>query len=176
MDAYYKPISGSLVFRKACESDIPAAADILKKAARRMMAEGKRQWNENYPNETHVKSDLADGIGYVLVSDTKVIGYAAVVFTGEPAYEALDGKWLADLPYVVVHRIAVSQDVKGKGYGLLLLQTIADYARSLGTGSFRIDTNFDNSAMLGLLDRLGFTYCGDVEYRQGSRMAFEKLL
>jgi len=79
-------------------------------------------------------------------------------------------------PTSSVHRIAVSRDVKGKGYGLLLLQTIADYARSLGIGSFRIDTNFDNSAMLGLLDRLGFTYCGDVEYQQGSRMAFEKLL
>lgn len=168
--------SQSLIFRKADIPDIPAIASILKMAVKRMLAEGRHQWDENYPNKTHISADIDNGNGYVLELFGKVIGYAAVVFTGEPAYENLKGKWLSEGRYVVVHRLAVSDDAKGKGIGFMLMNIIEEYARSLGISSFKIDTNYDNSAMLKLLDRLGFTYCGEIEYEQGSRKAFEKLI
>ena len=78
-----------------------------------------------------------------------VIAYGAVVFDGEPAYDAIEGAWLTDGEYVVLHRMA---------------------------GSMRVDTNFDNRYMLRMLGRLGFVYCGKVRYRSGERLAFEKTL
>ena len=30
--------------------------------------------------------------------------------------------------------------------------------------------------MLRVLDKMGFSYCGNITYPQGSRMAYEKLL
>lgn len=171
-----KSISDSLIFRNAVTPDVPEISAILKKAVERMLAEGKQQWDENYPNEKHVCADIEKGVGYVLENEGTVIGYAAVVFTGEPAYEHLDGKWLSDDRYVVVHRLAVSQEVKRKGMGRVFINAVEDYARSLGFRSFKIDTNFDNIAMLGLLEKLGFTYCGNIQYESGSRRAFEKLL
>lgn len=164
------------MFRKAEVKDIPEISGILKMAVKRMLAEGKRQWDENYPNETHVRADIEKGVGYVLENKGKVVGYAAVVFTGEPTYANIDGQWLSDGRYVVVHRLAVSQSVKGKGLGRTFMNAVEDYARSLGIHSFKIDTNFDNAVMLGMLDRLGFTYCGDIKYEKGSRKAFEKLI
>ena len=176
MDDYSRRLSESLMFRKAEASDIAEISGILKKAVERMLAEGKRQWDENYPNETHVLTDIENGVGYVLEDAGKVVGYAAVVFTGEPAYENIDGKWLSDGRYVVVHRLAVSQSAKGKGLGRTVINAVEDFARSLGIHSFKIDTNFDNAVMLGMLDRLGFTYCGEIKYEKGSRKAFEKLI
>lgn len=164
------------MFRKAEVKDIPEISGILKMAVKRMLAEGKRQWDENYPNETHVRADIEKGVGYVLEDEGKVVGYAAVVFTGEPAYANIDGQWLSNGRYVVVHRLAVSQSVKGKGLGRTFMNAVEDYARSLGIHSFKIDTNFDNAVMVGMLDRLGFTYCGDIKYEKGSRKAFEKLI
>ena len=169
-------ISGVTVFRKAAESDVPVITAILKMAVRQMLAEGKQQWNENYPNEIHVRADIDKGVGYVLERDKEIVAYAAVVFDGEPAYDSLDGKWLSDEKYVVVHRMTVSQTMKGKGFGRVFMETIEEYARSLGVKSFRIDTNFDNYAMLALLNKLGFTYCGEIQYESGSRKAFEKLI
>lgn len=176
MDYCSRLISESLRFRKAGGADVPAATAILKAAAKRMLAEGKQQWDETYPTEIHVRADIEKGIAYVLELDGSVVGYAAVVFTGEPAYDDLDGQWLSDEKYVVVHRVAVAQNEQRKGMGRVLMGAVEDYARSLGIRSFRIDTNFDNFAMLGLLEKLGFTYCGEVRSERGSRKAFEKMI
>lgn len=176
MDNYSAHISGSMIFRSACVGDIPAISLILRMAVERMLAEGKCQWSESYPNETNVRADMASGTAFVLENDGEVIGYAAVVLTGEPAYASIDGGWISEGGYVVAHRLAVSQSVRGRGVGKIFMAAIAEYAGSLGFKSFRIDTNFDNFAMLGLLDKLGFTYCGEIKYESGTRMAFEKLL
>jgi len=167
-------ITDQLLFRRAAVSDIPDITLILRTAAARMLAEGKQQWDETYPGETDVRSDVEKGFGHVLESGGEIAGYAAVVFTGEPAYAAIDGNWLTDGRYVVAHRVAVSQRVRGRGMGIILMKAIEEYSRRLGVTSFRIDTNFDNEAMLGLLDRLGFTYCGEIAYEKGVRKAFEK--
>lgn len=174
MSIYTRYISNSLVFRNAINTDIPAITAILKMAVEQMLAEGRCQWNENYPNDVHVRSDIDRGIGYVLEQEGTVIGYVAVVFTGEPAYDSIDGKWLSEDKYVVAHRMAISQTEKGKGMGVIMMNAVEEYARSLGIKSFKIDTNYDNLAMLGLLDKLGFKYCGEIEYESGSRKAFEK--
>lgn len=176
MDDRSRQISESLRFRRADVADVQAVAAILKAAARRMLAEGKQQWDESYPTETHVRADVENRVGYVLEQDGAVVGYAAVVFTGEPAYDDLYGQWLSDERYVVVHRVAVAQDGQRTGLGRALMTAVEDYARSLGIRSFRIDTNYNNYAMLGLLEKLGFAYCGEVRYDRGSRKAFEKLL
>jgi acetyltransferase (GNAT) family len=174
MNEFSKQISEKLSFRRAEYCDVPAIGAILKAAVKRMLAEGKRQWDDSYPNETHVSADIDRGVGYVIECDGAPIAYGAVVFDGEPAYDALRGRWLSDGPYVVIHRLAVSQEMQGKGLGRLFMNCVADFARSKGVHSFKVDTNFDNFAMLHLLDRLGFTYCGEVQYSRGSRKAFEK--
>ncbi|WP_409450858.1 hypothetical protein [Epilithonimonas sp.] len=40
----------------------------------------------------------------------------------------------------------------------------------------KVDTNFDNAAMLQILKKLGYTYCGEVYLAGSERKAFEKLL
>ena len=56
------------------------------------------------------------------------------------------------------------------------LRRVEAMAHGRGTGSMRVDTNFDNRYMLRMLGRLGFVYCGKVRYRSGERLAFEKPL
>ncbi len=41
--------------------------------------------------------------------------------------------------------------------------------------SIKVDTNFDNLPMLKIVEKLGYTYCGEV-YFEGPRKAFEKVL
>lgn len=176
MSEYSKQVSETLLFRKAGLADLPGISAILKQAVTRMLTEGKCQWNENYPTATHVRADIENGVGYVLESNGKVVGYGAVVFTGEPAYDHLKGSWLTDGKYVVVHRLAVNREAKEKGLGRTFMQAVEDYAKTKKVPSFRVDTNFDNDAMLALLHRLGFTHCGEIRYESGPRLAFEKKL
>ena len=105
-----------------------------------------------------------------------VVAYGAVVFDGEPAYDAIEGAWLTDGEYVVLHRMAVADGEKGHGVATEFMRRVEAMACGRGTGSMRVDTNFDNRYMLRMLGRLGFVYCGKVRYRSGERLAFEKTL
>ena len=168
-------------FRQAVPREAPHIMQIIRQAQARMRATGSSQWQDGYPAPGHISADIGRGCGYVLcrpgVRECRaIIAYGAVAFDGEPAYEALEGEWLTDGPYVVVHRMAVADGECGKGVAAEFLRHAEEMARERGIGAFRIDTNHDNRPMLRLLERIGFTFCGKVVYRSGERLAFEKRL
>lgn len=166
-----------MIFRTATDADIPSVVRIICLAVDRMLAEGRRQWDRNYPSEVHIRADIERGAGYVIESEGEVVAYGAVFTDGEPAYGNINGKWLTKGDnYVVVHRLAVLNADGRRGLGILFLKKTEELARDMGIMSFRVDTNIDNSVMLRILDKLEFTYCGEIEYQHGKRMAFEKLL
>lgn len=165
-----------MIFRKATLKDLPFAMRIISDAVGRMSAEGKCQWSENYPREQHIITDILDEVGYVLEDNGIVVAYGAVVFSGEPAYEHLEGEWLTDGDYVVLHRLAVDSRYQSMGIGRRYMSAVEHLAAVKGVGSFRIDTNFDNERMLALVDRCGFEFTGTIRYADGERRAFEKLI
>lgn len=164
------------LFRKATILDTDDIMRIIDFARQQMLSEGKHQWDENYPARIHIENDIRDGIGYVIVADGKTAAYGAIVFTGEPAYTTIKGNWLSDQPYVVLHRIAVAKEARGKGLGARFMQEVEQQALKKGIHSFKVDTNYDNERMQHTFKKQGFTYCGEVSYPKGSRLAYEKLL
>lgn len=109
-------------------------------------------------------------------TDPSVLAYAAVVFDGEPAYDVIEGAWIGEPPYVVVHRLVVADEVKGQGVATAFMRSVEEMARARGFSSFRIDTACDNRYMQRMLRTLGFTCCGRIQYRSGERLAYEKKL
>ncbi len=164
------------LFRKATKADSARAWEIILQAKALMASEGRRQWTETYPLPSNIDDDIADGDAYVLCADDVPMVYGAVVFSGEPVYEQIADKWLSHGDYVVVHRLAVAAEARGKSLAQKYFNEVSSLAVSKGIHSFKVDTNFDNKAMLHILERQGFTFCGEIFYPQGSRLAFEKLL
>ena len=102
--------------------------------------------------------------------------YNAIIFDKEPAYEDIEGEWLTNGNYGVVHRVAVSKLAKGKGIATKLFKNIEGLCLEKNIHSIKVDTNFDNVPMLKILERLEYTYCGEVYFRGAARKAFEKKL
>ncbi|AOC95779.1 MULTISPECIES: GNAT family N-acetyltransferase [Flavobacterium] len=165
-----------LSLRKANLSEIPQIWEILQDAIEQRRLDGSTQWQDGYPNELSIKSDIENGYGYVFTEDESILAYAAIIFDKEPAYENIEGKWLTDGDYTVVHRVAVSKLAKGKGIATKLFQSIEGLSVENNIYSIKVDTNFDNTPMLKILDRLKYTYCGEVYFRGSARKAFEKRL
>lgn len=136
----------------------------------------KATMGRDLPLPENITSDIRNGYACVLCNEGVIIAYGAVSFDGEPAYEAIEGKWLSEQPYVVVHRLAVADEMKQKGIATLFMQKVEEFSRGKGIHSFKVDTNFDNFYMHKMLERLGFVYCGEIIYGRGVRMAYEKLL
>lgn len=169
-------MNSELIFRKANSTDLGEIWQIIQYAINSRKADGSTQWQNGYPNQQSISSDIEKGYAYVLTEKQSIMAYAAVIFEIEPEYEQIEGKWLTDQPYVVIHRIAVSIDAKGKGFATKILEHIEQLAISEEYYSVRVDTNFDNPAMLRIIEKLGYVYCGEVYFVGNARRAFEKIL
>lgn len=163
-------------FRKAQQEDAAQIWDILQQAIVRRSEDGSRQWQDGYPNPEVVSNDIEKGAGYVLTDNQKVIGYSAVLINDEPAYANIEGEWITNSDFVVVHRVAVSQEYLGKGLAVQILKYIENFALENNIHSIKADTNFDNPAMMKIFEKLGYAYCGEVFFRGSARRAYEKVL
>lgn len=108
---------------------------------------------------------------YTLCNKESIVACGTVVFVKD-----IKGKWLSESPYVVLHRLAVAEDMKCKGIATIFMQEVEKLSKGKGVYSFKVDTNFDNFSMQKVLEKLGFTYCGEIFFQGGSRIAYEKLL
>ena len=194
-----------LLFRRAAAADIPRIMRIIARAQAQMRAAGSLQWQDGYPAESDIARDIGRGDGYVLslpaadpaagsagsalpdrdslpdmlpggFAAGEAVAYGAAVFDGEPAYAGIEGRWLTDGAYVVLHRLAVAGGMQGRGLATAFLRRVGELARRRGGCAFRVDTNFDNRRMLRLLEKEDFRFCGTVRYAGGERLAFEKRL
>ena len=165
-----------LIIRKAQAAEVPVIWAILQDAIAQRKQDGSRQWQDGYPNEATVKDDIKNDVGYVLVENELILAYAAIIFDIEPAYEVIDGKWLSNGAYAVVHRVATSKQSKGKGMATTFFKLMEDLCMNKNVFSIKVDTNFDNTPMLKIMDKLGYTYCGEVYFRGSARRAYEKVL
>lgn len=165
-----------MILRQAQRTELPAIWAILQFAIEQRRLDGSQQWQDGYPNPATLEDDLQQGFAYVLEADGELLLYAAVIFEPEPAYAAIEGRWLTDGPYLVLHRVAASPRAKGKGIATAFFRLAEDLCRSKGVHSIKVDTNFDNAPMLRIMDKLGYTYCGEVYFRGNARKAFEKVI
>lgn len=163
--------------RQAIQEDINAIWLLFEQGIAKRKQEGSMQWQDGYPNISSIVNDIEKGYGHVCL-DAKgaYIGYVAVIFDIEPAYEELEGQWLTIGKYACIHRLVVSQDRKIKGLGTWIMQEIENIVLERAVFSIKIDTMHDNEGMLRVLKKLDYSYCGIVYLRGGARQAFEKVL
>lgn len=163
-------------FRKVHPKEIDEIWEILQFAIQSRKNDGSQQWQDGYPNRDSIVQDLDNDCAYVLADDKGVLAYGAVIFDIEPAYNNIEGKWLSDGDYVVVHRVAAAERSKGMGIATRFFNEVEKLAQFKNIHSIKVDTNFDNLAMLRIMEKLGYQYCGEVYFRGSARKAFEKLI
>lgn len=169
-------LNTTIQFRKATHSDIERIWEIILQAKAQMSRLNMCQWDENYPAIESIRQDIESENGYVFSLDSRVVAYGVISFDGEPSYKGLEGKWSNELPYMVVHRLAVADEAKQQGMARRFMKQAEEVSRQKGVYNFRVDTNFDNQYMLQLVDTLDFKYRGEVYYRGAPRKAFEKAI
>ena len=166
-----------MIKRIANENDIAQIMEIVENAKSYMKENKINQWSENYPNEDVFLTDLKENRLYVADIDGKVVGMAVLVFDGDEDYKNIDGKWLVNGKYGVIHRIAVNPDYKSQNVAKNLLDFFENKLKELNYDSIRVDTHKYNKSMLRFIEKNGFQKCGIVYIRKtDERIAFEKPL
>jgi len=160
-----------MIIRRTVMGELDEVCGIYAAAREFMRHNGNtKQWINGHPSREAVTRDIEAGRSYVCINDDEIAAVFYYCIEPEPTYAKIDGHWLCDEPYGVIHRIARSRSDAGNGAGEHCLNWCYEQCRNL-----RIDTHSDNAPMKKLLGRLGFAYCGIIWIENGDeRMAYQK--
>ena len=156
------------MIRKATINDLEALDQIYDAARQFMIAHNNpNQWNDGHPNHEDLEMDIQKNQLYV-IEIHQTIQASFVLFEHEdPTYEYIEGSWLNNHEYVVIHKVATRNEIKGMGTQIL------EYAKAKQK-DVRIDTHQDNIPMQNLLKKNGFQQTGTIYLQNGSpRIAFQ---
>lgn len=155
--------------RHACHDDLDTIMSVYQHAKKVMEQSGNPgQWVNGYPSRELIEGDLRKERLFVLENDGQVEAVFVYFIGDEPNYHKIEGRWLNDAPYGVVHRVATAGNVRGAG------QFCLDWSYEQ-CHNLRIDTHDDNRIMQHILEKTGYVKCGRIYVEDGSpRIAYHK--
>ena len=129
-----------------------------------------KQWVNGYPSRELLTQDIKDKHLYVVTTEKEIVAVFSYVIGIDSTYIEIDGKWLNDEEYGVVHRIASNGKEKG------IAHLVFDWALNK-CPNLRIDTHEVNIPMRTLLIKEGFKECGIITIADGTlRIAYHKVI
>ena len=156
--------------RKSTIEDINHIQKIYDYAREYMISQGNtNQWTNGYPDYDTIKTDIEKSQSYVCIDeDNTVVGVFVFYIGNEEDYNNIEGTWLNNDEYGVVHRIATNK----KGVGSFCLRYCFEQINNI-----KIDTHQDNISMQKLLEKEGYTKCGIITLKRNGakRIAFQKV-
>ena len=157
--------------RNSTLEDIEEISKIYAHAREQMIINhNPHQWRDSEPKLETVIQDIKNGNHYIIENNSEICGVFSMIPGKDPTYEHIVGNWINDLPYVTIHRIASNNRYKG------IFDTAINYSFTKSK-TVRIDTHMDNSIMLHLINKYGFTYCGIIYLPNSEpRLAFMKTI
>ena len=165
------------MIRRTELADIASVMEVIADAQRRLRDSGVDQWQDGYPTAEIIAADVAQVESYVYTIDNKIVATAVISFAGEITYTEIDGKWMDDSPYVVIHRLAVRAGYERQCLAVKMFDFAHTLAAERGITSARVDTHRDNSSMQSLLAGQGYKLCGEITLQSGAkRIAYQKQL
>ena len=154
---------------KTSLDDLDVVLKIYENARAFMRSHGNpTQWKDNRPSTSSVIEDINKGHHYKIVEDGKIVGVFSFYIGIDPCYNHIEGKWLNDDTYGVIHKIASTYEKKG------ILESCLKFVESK-TKNIRIDTHKDNLVMQNALAKFGFIVCGTIFVDDGTpRIAYQR--
>ena len=176
----YNLINMKDYYRKATLQDIDEVMRAVEDSREFLKAQGNNQWTNGYPNRDDFINDINNGRLFVVFDQddpTILVGVCALTYHEDDYQNLYEGKWLTDLPYMVMHRVALKKEYRGHGYGKRLFDVFVEQAKIEGYRSLRIDTHEHNDVMRHLIASYGFVSCGKAILTPNKdRMVFERVL
>lgn len=160
----------------AALTDVEKCFEIIKEAKEFQKEQGFIQWTDEYPDISIIKEDILTRKGYILTQENKIAAYLCVDFSGEPAYENIVGKWTAEQPYAVIHRMALNRKLRNTGLSSTVLSLVEKLCLSKNISYIRVYTDSQNKRMQHILEKNHFSQRGTIIFQGGEKIAYDKLL
>lgn len=158
------------MIRLATINDLDQIYSILKISIHKMRSENNlEQWNNMEQIQNLIIQDIKLSRYYV-IENNEIDACFMFDVASDETYDYIEGKWLNEEKYGVIHRIASNFKLKN------ILGQVLDFCL-LHCDNIRIDTHIDNNRMKNALVRNGFIKCGTIYLKDGNpRIAYQKTI
>ncbi len=148
------------LIRQADLGDIEEIMWIIKTVCREMRLEGNLQWDDTYPQAVDFENDIRKKDLFISEIDGRVGGFLCINHHEPEEYARIH--WSSHQRPLVLHRMAVASEFRGRGIGAALLGFAEEFSRKNGVAYLRSDTNSLNLKMNALFQKMGYTFVGQM--------------
>ncbi|MFD3158394.1 GNAT family N-acetyltransferase [Haloimpatiens sp. FM7330] len=163
---------------KALNEDLSNIMLLISSAVKKMNMEGSYQWDNCYPNEEVISTDIKENSLYILKDGENYLGI--IVLNEEQPVEYKDVNWENSIGNIlVIHRMAVNPLYQGQGIAKKLMQFTEEFALKNNYLSIRTDTYIENIKMQSLFTKCGYNKTGSVFFNNGKQkpfLCYEKII
>ena len=101
-----------MLIRKSNIDDLLALMPIFEEARKTIATLGIDQWQNGYPEENIIKSDIEKQESFLAEIAGNIVGTFVMILSGEPTYDKIyEGEWKSgndNREYLTIHRVAIS--------------------------------------------------------------------
>ncbi|MFD1737973.1 GNAT family N-acetyltransferase [Bacillus salitolerans] len=151
----------SFFIRKGTRIDLQGIDELVKLVKENLLEQHIFQWDDNYPNKEYLEHCIHEGDLYVLEDDQDIKGIVVLNEWQSQEWESIH--WTEGSP-LVIHTLCIHPKDQGKGIGKQLLLFCEDYAKKNEYDHIRLDAFAGNKTALGLYEKYGYEYRGDVQF------------
>lgn len=160
------------MIRPATISDLLQALEVLEAVKNHMIKQDLDQWDEHYPNQETLTTDLNNQQAYIYLEHGKILAY--MVLNEEYDTEYDDLVWYTKTPFLVIHRLFVHPIAQGKGISSQMILFAEKYAKEHQYHSIRFDAYSLNDTANAVYLKKGYSHVGTVTFRKGVFNCYEK--
>ncbi|MFD2616313.1 GNAT family N-acetyltransferase [Terrilactibacillus laevilacticus] len=163
-----------MTMHKAKLSESEAIFSMYEQAVKIMKDQGIDQWDEKYPSHDQLVEDIENEELYVYTEDDTYL--AAIVLNEDHDKETEKIPWnYTDGPSLIIHRLVVHPEARGKGLAKKLLAFAEDFAHEHGYNQIRLDTYKINVGAVKLYEKTGYELRGEMDLgKEHPFVCFEK--
>ncbi|MFV8290507.1 GNAT family N-acetyltransferase [Aerococcus viridans] len=164
-------IKMGLALRQSVEGDMAQLAKMLEDAIALLAMNNVDQWQNGTISSKMLLDAIMHDQAFVWEQrDATGIAGFCVLNTYDELYEETlaEGEWTVDGPYLAIHRVMVSQHLRGRKVSTQMFLDIKKMGVDSNIASLRIDTHPDNIIMQKTLKRNGFVRTGLLYMPSGS--------
>lgn len=153
-----------IYLRHATFKDLNSIIEIVNQAKEFLKNYGSPQWQDGHPTIKMLEDDIRQHNSWVLIIDNKVAGTAVLETKQDFHYDNItNGHWnKPNESYTIIHRVAISNNFRGKNLGKFLFATLLSVGYAQGIRNFRYDTHPINIPMKKIGESMGFTRRGII--------------
>jgi len=160
---------------QATSEDVQDLLALVSACINHMRYQDIDQWDEIYPDRKTVEANVQSGTAFVAYHRGKIVGMLVLNEHQDPEYTEVPWQFMAG-PVAVVHRLMICPTLEGRGIARLLMKYAEESAERSGYRIMRLDAFMKNPRALRLYEKLGYRNAGQVQFRKGCFLCFEKVL